>query len=83
MANTPPQINSINELFFAQRIGLRGGSAELIVCRFLSNCSGLRFCKPAVGDQTFDITFGDGRNTLSLFDQDYAAKGIEVTEGVV
>ena len=83
MANTPPQINSSYEQFYAQRAGLRVYPTEFVVRTFLANYPGLNFRKPAVGDLVLDIAFGDGRNTVFLCDQGYSVCGIEITEGIV
>lgn len=83
MANTPLQINSSYERFYAERSGLRVYPTEFVVRTFLANYPNLKYLKPVSGDRVLDIAFGDGRNTVFLCDQGYVVSGIEITEGIV
>jgi len=83
MVNTPSQIESSYEQFYALRTGLRVYPTEFVVRTFLANYPGLKFHKPGVGDLVLDIGFGDGRNTVFLCDQGYSVSGIEIAEGIV
>lgn len=83
MANTPLQIDSSYELFYAQRASRRVYPTEFVVRTFLANYPTLKFRKPVAGDHVLDIAFGDGRNTVFLCDYGYSVCGIEITDGIV
>ncbi len=83
MGNEETNINSSYERHYAERASAKVYPTEFVVRTFMASYPGLKFQKPAPGDEILDVGFGDGRNTTFLCDLGLNVSGIEITQGIV